>query len=917
MSQPSDSPGGSLAASPAASPKAAASPAASPAATSPAASAPRSLPPATPPPNLREFLSPLRTAPARTPAGSPASAQSRSPIFGATPRSDEGSPGPVITPGVGAAGFLSPVATPAPRNRGARTPVSGSPSAHTPTSSRRAHRGFLGTAPAASPGARSTQDDAMLDEEGKNFIYGTDIDDAQVTKEFHRFIQEFHSPDVQDDRPFYILQLKQLWEDEKGRSRGIKFPISGSHLASFSRGLYKNLINFPTEVIPIFDRELWHITVRTMKADPDELQNCQVKVHSLEEPDQRVMRMMNPTCDIERLVSLKGIVIRCSDLMPDMQSGLFACTECKAEVEVPLSHWTIDEPTHCDSCGKNHTFQVVHNDCKFGDRQLLKLQETPEIVPDGETPQHVVIHCYDDLVDVVRPGDRIEVTGIYRASLVRPMRNWSKCSAVFRTHVDAIAVAAESKGRIESPPEQLELSSQGGPPRLAEKPDQNADEVSREDIEMNKKVRALALEVDEAGQRTIVQKLVESFAPSIWGEEDVKKGLLCQLFGGTPKAGGAASRGRTRAEINTLLCGDPSTAKSQLLQYSYKMAARAVITSGKGSSAVGLTASINKDPVTKDLILESGALVLADRGLCCIDEFDKMDDTARAVLHEAMEQQTVSVAKAGIVCSLNARTSILASANPKDSAYDPKKSVVDNINLPKNLMTRFDLIWLMLDKRNRDLDRTLAEHLVSMYSESGVAKRQGPSIEPDVFRRYVSFARRYVFPRITDESHQRLVAGYMELRNQGSSRETITATPRILESLIRISESVCKMELREEVTVADVDEAVRLIKAATYAAAVDPETGLIDMEALIVGVGAGRRKRAKEMEQLLEEVVLEKGGGEGELSLDILRSEMNERLSSRKEQIMQEMEFNSTVKRLEEAGSLRRKGKSVELRKDA
>ena len=521
----------------------------------------------------------------------------------------------------------------------------------------------------------------------------------------------------------------------------------------------------------------------------------------------------------------------------------------------------------------------------------MRLQETPDEIPKGETPHSTTLFAFDDVVDAVRPGDRVEVTGIFRAVPRRPNPKMRSVRTVYKTHLDVVHFRLLALDEHATARADLRGSVNDG---------SNVDDAA-EALGLDNDARRAAQrmfsrarveEIEALGRAgDVYEQLVAALAPSIWQLDDVKKGVLCQLFGGTNRAGHVARGGggagggdshgggeRLRGEINVLLCGDPGTSKSQLLGYVHKIAPRGIYTSGKGSSAVGLTASVARDPETREPVLESGALVLSDLGVCCIDEFDKMTDATRAVLHEVMEQQTISLAKAGIICTLNARTSILASANPAESRYNPRLSVVENIQLPPTLLSRFDLIYLVLDRPDAESDRRLARHLVSLYYQESERPKSQSKVDTRLLRDYVAYAREAIHPELSDEAANELVESYLRMRQLGGAggagAKTITATPRQLEGLVRLAEALARMRLCDTVTRADVAEAVRLMKVATQSAATNPRTGQIDMDLITTGRTALDREQLGALASELREVL--EGMRGQRVALHALRARMME-----------------------------------------
>jgi len=506
---------------------------------------------------------------------------------------------------------------------------------------------------------------------------------------------------------------------------------------------------------------------------------------------------------ISRLILIDGIVVRATIIRPLLSKAVFRCKACDSKITVEQTENVIKYPDSCENpeCRSNRSgsrsFELVEKESEFINYQELRVQERPEDLPPGQLPRWIEVTLLGDMVDIARPGDRVSITGVVRAS-----KRFLSRGAQLRTY--DLVLEGNFIDIAGKEPEVIYISP----------------EEEEEILELSRDPQ-------------VHEKIVRSIAPSIYGYEDIKEAIMYLLLGGLPKA--FPDQISIRGDINLLLIGDPGTAKSQLLQYVARVAPRGLYTSGRGSTAAGLTAAVIRE-TGGSMTLEAGALVLADKGVCAIDEIDKMRPEDRVAIHEAMAQQSVSIAKGGIVATLNARTAILAAANPALGRYDAYGTVTDNINLPVTILSRFDLIFVIRDLPQSDVDRTMADHILMLH-KTGTSPSE-PPIPPLLLRKYIDYVK-HTNPSLSEGAMNRLRDFYLEMRSVSSSPDSeqtpVAITARQLESLVRLAEARARVCLREEVTVDDAQAVILLMRKSLSQVGIDMTTGRQDIDLIMTG----------------------------------------------------------------------------------
>ena len=594
----------------------------------------------------------------------------------------------------------------------------------------------------------------------------------------------------------------------------------------------------PDEILDAFTRAIKEILQQRFPKYAKKIEH-EIRARIGNYPVQRSLRQINAEV-IGKMTSVSGMVLRASEVKPLAKELVFLCPEGHRTDVILDKDLKLTTPLQCsNSKCKHKELGIEPKSSRFIDVQFVRLQELPEDLPPGQLPHYLDVTVKQDLVDNARPGDRIVLTGIIRIEQERMSGVSKNESPLYRLRLDGNNVEF-----------------------LGGKGDKTSRRIEREQIspEEEKIISSLSKNPD------IYERLIESYAPHITGHETIKESILLLMAGSTQRQLNDGSK--IRGDINIFLVGDPGTAKSEMLKFCARIAPRGLYTSGRGSTAAGLTAAVVRD-ANGIFMLEAGATVLGDQGLVCIDEFDKMKAEDRSALHEVMEQQTASIAKGGIVATLNARASILAAANPMYGKYDPFKNITENVNLPVPLLTRFDLIFVVRDKPSKEKDTKIAKHIINLHTPKGIDSRS--LIDSETLTKYLSYAKR-IQPTLTKEAEEKILNYYMKMRSMGQDNDDIiTVTPRQLEGLIRLSTARARLLLKNQVDGQDAQRAIDLLEEMFNEAGIDVNTGKVDL-----GTLQGRPRSEVSKMQLFMDVIR---GLEGEHKHPVEESQLVEELA--------------------------------------
>jgi replicative DNA helicase Mcm len=591
--------------------------------------------------------------------------------------------------------------------------------------------------------------------------------------------------------------------------------INFSDISKFDIDIADELIIRPQEILEYFEAAIKEFDL------PKKTEDLTIRVRISNLPKSQNIRIRSIRSEhLGKLICVDGIIRQASDVRPKITRAYFNCPSCNQTIIVEQTTPKFQEPRKCPNCGKTGRFML--KDKKLVDMQRLLIEESPESLSGGEQAKRIAVFVSEDLLDPKLekkryPGNRILINGIIREIPVAlPTGGQS-------TKFDLI-IDSNFLDTIEEEYEDLEISSE--------------DEETIKELAKSPK---------------IFDKMVKSIAPTIMGHDEIKLAVMLQLFGGTKKERDDGTR--MRGDIHLFLVGDPGAGKSEILNYVSKLAPKARYVSGKGTSGAGLTAAVVKDEFMRGWALEAGALVLANKGICCIDEMDKMSKEDRSSMHEALEQQKISISKANIQATLKAETSVLAAANPKFGRFDPYSPIGQQIEIPSTLISRFDLIFTIRDIPNVETDTKIARHILELQRDIDAVK---PAIDRELIRKYIAYAKQHYKPVLTKDAQEEIVKFYIDLRSSVATDESeiksIPISARQLQGLVRLSEASAKVRLSKKVTKKDAQRAIELLKNCMKAVGTDPETGKFDIDRISSGISASQRSRIHIVKNIIDKL---------------------------------------------------------------